>query len=68
MVEDVIKDSPADNAGLKIGDELIGVGSNFTQNVQAYKQALQAPNQRVKLVIRRDHELQTITINIASIL
>jgi hypothetical protein len=68
LVEDVIKSSPAEKAGLLIGDEVIGIANNFSQNIQAYKTALQVPNQKVKIIIRRNNELQSLVLNIASIL
>jgi len=68
LVEDVIKSSPAEKAGLLIGDEVIGIANNFSQNIQAYKTALQVPNQKVKMIIRRNNELLSLVLNIASIL
>lgn len=68
IVQDVINNSPADKAGFKVDDEIIGVGHNMTFNIQAYKNALQMPNQRIKVIIKRDKELQTLTIFTASIL
>lgn len=67
-VEDVIKNSPADRAGIKVGDEIIGVGNNMTFNIQAYKNALQVAGQKIKVIIRRNEELQTIAITPSSIL
>ena len=68
IVQDVIANSPADRAGFKIDDEIIGVGNNMTFNIQAYKNALQMPNQKIKVIIKRDKELQTLTIFTESIL
>ncbi|MCP9752879.1 aspartyl protease family protein [Ferruginibacter sp. HRS2-29] len=68
LVEDVIKSSPADKAGFLVGDEVIGIANNFSQNIQAYKTALQVPNQKVKVIIRRNNELQSLVLNIGSIL
>ncbi len=68
IVQDVIANSPADRAGFKVDDEIIGVGNNMTFNIQAYKNALQMPKQRIKVIIKRDKELQTLTIFTESIL
>ena len=68
VVEDVIKNSPADLAGIKIGDEVIAVGNLFNLNIQAYKQALQSPNSKIKLILRRNENLITINFKTSSIL
>lgn len=67
MVEDVIKDSPADKAGFKIGDEVFGVGVNFSHNILQYKNLLQVPNERVKVIVIRNQQpflLNLYTISI----
>jgi hypothetical protein len=53
IVGDVAKGSPAEAAGIKEGDVVISVNNNFTQNLNQYKLALQAPNEKIKLIIRR---------------
>jgi hypothetical protein len=68
LVEDIIKNSPAEKAGFLLGDEIIGVGNSINQTIQVYKTALQVPNQRVKVFIRRNGDLQTIMLFVASIL
>lgn len=68
MVEDIIQNSPAHKAGLQIGDQLIGVGNNLSNNIQQYKNLLQVPNQRIKLIINRDDRLHVLWIKTISIL
>jgi hypothetical protein len=68
QIAEVAKNSPAEKAGLKMGDVVIGVNNDFTQNLNRYKVAMQAPKQKVKMVIRRDGKLQEITVSIKSIL
>jgi hypothetical protein len=68
MVEDIIKGSPADKCGLKIDDQLIGVGTNFTNNIQAYKNILQVAKEKIKIVVKRNGELVLLTIKPDSIL
>lgn len=67
-IAEVAKNSPAEKAGLKIGDMVIGVNNDFTQNMNRYKVAMQAPKQKVKMVIRRDGKLLEFTVNVKSIL
>ena len=67
IIGDVAKDSPAEKAGVKEGDQVIAINKNFTQNLNTYKIMLQAPNERVKLIIRREGELKQIEFKIKSI-
>ena len=67
-VEDVIPGSPADLSGFKVNDEIISVENNITYNIQAYKNLLQVPNQRIKVIIKRGPELMTMYLKTGSIL
>ena len=67
VIGDVAKGSPAELAGLKESDIVIAVNNNFSQNLNQYKIALQATNQKVKIMIRRDEELKEITFKVGSI-
>jgi predicted metalloprotease with PDZ domain len=68
IVGDVAEGSNAEEAGLKEGDVVIGVNKSFTQNLQQYKAALQAPGEKIKMVIRRNGELIEVSFKIKSIL
>jgi predicted metalloprotease with PDZ domain len=69
LVGDVAKGSPAEAAGIREGDIVISVNNNFTQNLNLYKVALQAPNEKVRLIIRReDQPLIQVEFKIKSIL
>ena len=68
VIEDIIPGSPAEKAGLKKDDVIIGVANDFSNNIMRYKTALQAPNQKVKVTISRARELMLLTIKPASIL
>jgi hypothetical protein len=67
VVEDVIPGSPAAIAGIKSEDLILGVGSNFTNNIMAYKALLQSPKQKIKITLRRDTKLLQVTIKPLSI-
>ncbi len=67
MIMDVIKNSPADFAGLKEGDIIVSIDNNFTGNIQAYKSLLQVPGTTAKLIIKRGAELFETRISIKSI-
>lgn len=62
VVEDVIPGSPGDQAGFKNGDIIFGVGKNFSNNIQEYKNLLQNTGSKVKLIIIRDGEYAEIIL------
>lgn len=65
---DIAKGSPAEAAGLKEGDQILGINKNFSQNLNQYKIALQVPNEKVKIVFRRNGEIIDIEFKILSII
>jgi hypothetical protein len=67
-IGDVAKGSPAETAGLLEGDVVVAVNNNFTQNLNQYKIALQAANEKIKVIIRRDGELKQIEFKVKNIL
>ena len=68
IVGDVAKGSPAEAVGIKEGDEVIAVNNNFNQNLNAYKMALQAPNEKIKLILRRNKVIMDFEFKVKSIL
>jgi predicted metalloprotease with PDZ domain len=68
VIEEVAADSPADKAGIKEGDILIGVATNFSNNIMQYKTLLQSPNEKIKLIISRNFKLIELKIKPKSIL
>lgn len=66
-VSDVMKNSPAEKAGLKEGDYIIGVGNDLSGNLQTFKQILQDSGRKVKLLYQRDGELNQTMLFIKSI-
>jgi hypothetical protein len=67
VIGDVAKDSPAEKAGIQEGDQVISINKNFSQNLNAYKVLLQAPNEKIRLIIRRKGELRDVEFKIKSI-
>ncbi len=67
MIGDVAKGSPAEAAGLKEGDEVIAINKNLLHNLNAYKIALQAPNEKIKIIIRRNGEMKEYEFKVRSI-
>jgi PDZ domain/Aspartyl protease len=66
-VGDVMAGSPAEKAGLKEDDILIAVNTNFTNNIQTYKNLLQSAGEKIRLIIRRKEQLMTIDMKVKSI-
>jgi predicted metalloprotease with PDZ domain len=66
-VGDVMKDSPADKAGLKEDDVIIAVGSNFSNNIQAYKNMLQSTGEKIKIIVKRGTALEQLVLQVKSI-
>ncbi|MDH7463372.1 aspartyl protease family protein [Chitinophagaceae bacterium 26-R-25] len=68
VITDIMKGSPAAAAGFREGDVIVAINENTSRNVQIYKGLLQAPNQRVRLIIARENEgLKEITFKVSSI-
>jgi hypothetical protein len=68
LVGDVAKGSPAEAAGLKEGDQVIAVNRNFSQNLNQYKIAMQTPNDKIKIIYRRDGNINEVEFKVKSIL
>lgn len=68
IVDEVIKGSPANLAGLLIDDIILGVGNNLTNNIMQYKELLQSPGQKIPILISRNGELKKLFIKPVSIL
>lgn len=67
-VTEIMKKSPAEAAGFKEGDIVIGVENNLSGNIQTYKTLLQNAGTRIKVLISREGELKILTIKVRSIL
>lgn len=67
-VTDVVKGSPAEKAGFEEDDIILGVGTNFSNNIQTYKILLQNAKTRVNVVVMRNGFPKSLQIRIRSIL
>lgn len=68
LIGDVAKGSPAEKAGLLEGDVVVAVNTNFSQNLNQYKAAMQSTRGTAKLIIRRGSELQEYSFKVKNIL
>jgi hypothetical protein len=68
QVVDIMPESPAEQAGFKPGDIIMGVANNFSNNIQTYKNLMQTPGERLKiLVLRKDGPYQ-LSLKVKNIL
>jgi hypothetical protein len=67
-VGDIIKDSPADKAGFKVGDVILAVDNNFSNNIQTYKTLLQNMIGKIRVIVKRPGNLLQLSIHVKSIL
>ncbi len=68
IVGDVAKGSPAEASGIKEGDQVLAVNKNFSQNLNQYKIALQTPNEKVQIIIRRGQDIKQVEFKVKTIL
>lgn len=67
-ITNVIENSPAEKAGFQIGDVIVGVGNNFSNNIQTYKTILQNANTNIRVLVMRENSPYVIQIKVKSIL
>lgn len=67
ILGDVAEKSPAALAGLKEGDVVIAINKNLNQNLNQYKQALQNPGEKIRMLVNRDGELMEFEFKVKSI-
>jgi hypothetical protein len=67
-IVDVMRNSPAEKAGFKAGDIIMAVANNFSQNIQTYKNLMQNPGQKVKVVIYRDGQPMALTLRVMNVM
>jgi hypothetical protein len=68
IIEDVLKDSPGEKAGLVPGDVIMGIDNNVSGNIQAYKNILQDVGAKIRILVVRNGELLVKHLKVASIL
>ncbi len=56
-VDDIIKTSPAEKAGLQNGDVVFSVNNIVNGNIQQYELLLQKANEPIKMIVDRDGKL-----------
>lgn len=65
---DVMKGSPAEKAGLLVDDVIIAVQNNFNGTIQEYKNMMQNPGERVKILVNRNGEPVMLTMRVMNLM
>lgn len=68
ILGDVAIGSPAEIAGLREGDILVGINNIIGANIQQFKTALQAAGEKIRIIVTRDGKLMEFSFKIKSIL
>ena len=66
-VVDIVKGSPGDKAGFRPDDIIFSVESNFSKNIQVYKNLFQNTLGRVKVIVFRNNNPLVLTMDIKDI-
>ncbi|MEP6583682.1 MAG: aspartyl protease family protein [Ginsengibacter sp.] len=67
IADDVIDGSPAEIGGLKKGDIIVAVNSNFTNNVNTYRNLMQNVGEKITLLISRKNQPLIIDFKVGRI-
>ncbi len=67
-ITDIIKNSPAEKAGIHKGDIILAINNNFSKNLQLYRDILKNVGTRPTLLLMRDTQLIIKKLPIKSIL
>jgi len=67
-VVDVMPESPAEQAGFKSGDIIMAVANNFSKNIQTYKNLMQTPGERLRVLVLRKDGPVVLTLKVKNIL
>ncbi len=66
-VIDIVKGSPGEKAGFQEGDVIFSVESNFTKNIQVYKNLFQNALGKIKVVVFRGETPMILTLDVQDI-
>ncbi len=67
VVDELIKNSPAALAGIRLGDQVLSVGKNVSLNIESYRSDLQVPDQLYEMLILRNGKLEKVILKTGSI-
>lgn len=67
FVDEVVKNSPAEKAGLKQDDIILGVNNNFSNDISIYKNLMQNVGEKINIVVLREKIPVIISFRVARI-
>jgi hypothetical protein len=67
-VVDVMPGSPAEQAGFKPEDIVLAVQNNFSKNIQTYKNLMQTPGEKLKILVHRPEGPVVLILKVKNIL
>ncbi|HSC36847.1 MAG TPA: PDZ domain-containing protein, partial [Chitinophagaceae bacterium] len=67
VITEVMRHSPAEEAGFQPDDVIMAVNGNFSRNIQVYKSMLQNAGDKVKLLVLRKGQPVLLTLHVKSI-
>jgi predicted metalloprotease with PDZ domain len=67
VITEVMRHSPAEEAGFQPDDVIMSVNNNFSRNIQVYKSMLQNTGEKVKILVLRKGVPVLITLRVKSI-
>ena len=67
IADDIIKNSPADEGGLKKGDVIISVNTNFSNDIGVYKNLMQVVGEKITLIVSRDNVPMVLNFRVGRI-
>ena len=67
-VLDVMKSSPAEKAGVHVDDIIMAVQNNFEKNIQVYKNLMQNPGEKIKILVSRNGQPMILTMKVMNLM
>ncbi len=67
IIDDVVPKSPADKAKFKKDDIIISIGTNFSNDINQYKDLLQSADDKIRVLIIRDNQPILIDFKVGKI-
>lgn len=67
IIDDIMKNSPAERYGLKNGDVVIGINKNLSNDLTTYRNLIQDVSKKVSFLILRDGKIEDVRVKIGKI-
>lgn len=68
VIEDVLENSPGEEAGLKPGDVIVAIENKINGSIQTYKNMLQTEGANLKILVSRNNAILNFKLKVKSIL